>query len=223
MGNTQSNHGSLSKQIDELIKNYTFWTNKDMCNNIELFYRNKIMSFDDIDLINTSISLGYKLDTSKNIDRNNVCNIIINHYKKRIELLQKIDKILKECSIKLYRAKHGNVCLNYDGYIDDFYKCSQIPKSLWIDSNLYQKIITKIKQTNKYDGWAKWINKLESLYFNYIQEIKKVTDYLQNELNNNVAPSKFEIIKNKTELLLSRTATLSDIYYLLAINYLVNS
>lgn len=223
MGNSSvKSNESLSKQINELMQDYKFWTNKDMCNNLELFYRNKLMTFEDLDLINASISLGYKLDKN-NINRDKICNTIIDHYKQRIDLLQKINKTLNECSSKLYRAKTGNVCLNYDGYIDDFYKCSQIPKTLWIDTDTYHKIIEKMKQNKKYDGWMKWITKLESVYAQYISEVKKIVDDLQNNLNNNISPLKFDAIKTRTETLLKRTMTLCDIYYILATNYIINS
>lgn len=206
----------IKNTIKDLIYNYSIWTDETKCNNLETLYRNKIIRLPEKQLARVSLSIGYKFD--KPINKEKLCEIIVSHYKKRIELLRYININLEKCADMISRAKHGPVCKNVTIYIDDFFKCNIIPQALWIDREEYKEIVNRKKINEKLDTLTSWIGDLEEQYHKSLKRLLTIVKLLKNEIDNNVTPSDFDVIEHYAQKIVNNMTKFCETYYLLAIN-----
>lgn len=206
----------IKNTIKDLIYNYSVWSDEKVCQNLEALYRNKIIKLTDDQLLKISLSIGYKFD--KPVDKQKLCETIINHYKKRIELLKYINVNIENCADMISRAKTGPVCKNVNHYIDDFFKCNSIPKALWIDKEEYKEMISKKRTNDRLESLTGWIDDLEERYYKSLKRILIIVKIIKNEIDNNVTPSEFNVIEQYTKKIINNMNNFCETYYLLAIN-----
>lgn len=208
----------IKNTIRDLIKNYEVWTNKkNVCDNLESLYYNKLIKYDSDLLSKIFEMIGYR--TNKSFSKEKICEMIVNHYKKRIMLLRKICDSVDECGDMLFKAKNGNYCKNVNKYIEDLITCSTIPNSIWIDKDEYQKLLKKFKEQNKISSFNKWINSLDNHYYKSLKKIIKIINLIKEDIENNISAEEFNDLEYFTDSTLHEMKTLCEIYYLLIINY----
>jgi len=89
----------------ELSNLYTYkFIDSDFCNSIELIYQNQLIPYKNSDLLNTASELGVVANVPKL--KNNVCQSIINHYKKRLQMISYILATLEICETRAVKNKN---------------------------------------------------------------------------------------------------------------------
>lgn len=208
---------NIKDTIKDLIKNCELWTNDEICKNLEITFNNNLIKLNEPQLQEILISIGYKVD--KHISKNKLCEIVINHFKKRIELLKLINREIDKCANMLTKAKKGPVCINVDKFVDDFFTCSTIPNALWIDQNNYKISIKNLKKQGRIDTFAKWLKDLDKNYYKSLRRILKIIDIIKKDIDRNISEYDFSILEKYTKKILCEMVTLCEIYYLLIINF----
>lgn len=203
--------------IKELIKNYEVWTDPEKCNKMELVYKNKLMHFSDSMLYDISLLLGHKYEKNK-IPREKLCDLIVNHYKSRIELLRKINKGINRCADMIKRASNGEVCRNTTKYIDDFFTCNTIPKAIWINKEEYSKILERLRKDDRLENMTNWIEQLQEHYYGSLQKLLDIVTVIKQDIDNTLSFIEFQAIQEETDVILRKMNQYCEIYYLLAIN-----
>lgn len=207
----------IKNTIKDLIKNYEVWTNDKLCSNLEVMYNGKLVKLTIDQLRGITTTIGYKYD--KPVARERLCEIIINHYKKRIELLQLINLNIEKCADMIRRAKKGQVCKNVDSYVDDFFKCNAIPNSLWIDKEEYNDMIKALKQQDRISLLVNWVEDLEEHYHKSLKRLLRIIDMIKRDIDKTISEVEFNAIETHTKKVINNMTTLCEIYYLLAVNY----
>jgi hypothetical protein len=206
----------IKQTIKDLLYNYSIWTDSTKCQNLETLYRNKLIKLTDEQLIKISLSIGYKFD--KQVNKQKICETIVNHFKKRVALLQYINENIEKCADMISRAKNGPICKNVNAYVDDFFKCNTIPQALWIDKEEYREIINRKKSTDRIESLIGWVDDLEEHYNKSLKRLLKIIKLIRNEIDNTVTPSDFDAIEQYTRKIVDNMNRFCETYYLLAIN-----
>lgn len=209
-------YNEIRTSIDELLDEYKFWTNKNVCKDLEFVYYDKLIRFKKSDLLNASTAIGYKFND--NVNKPAICNTIISHYKKRIELLKYILQTVQKAQQKIDRANNGPVCRNVDGFISDLYNCNQIKGAEWMNKNAYKEYVKQLKKHERYDTWKHWLDKLINYYDTTLQKIQIIINKIKGDVNRSISEGEYKALMAHTQETLKSLNTLSDIYYLLAIN-----
>lgn len=220
MGNshcTDNLYRKIRDDIHKLLIDYQFWADDDICDKLEIIYFDKLIKFRKSNLLDVSTAIGYKYDST--IDKQLICKSIIEHYRRRIKLFQKIYDIIEIGRERVNRAHTGPVCRNVNTYVDNFIACEKIPNSLWVNEDEYKNIIKEFKKHNLYEGWNVWIDKLNKTYKKILYKLFNIVNKIKNDIDNSMSDETFTILENYTYDLIKNYDTLSEIYYLLAINY----
>lgn len=175
----------IRKEVKKLIYNYNFWTKQQICNNLEVLYYNKLIQFEKSDLIDVSMSIGVKNPKGEEIDKDILCQQIIDHYKRRIRVLDNILKAVERNQFKILRAKSGNVCRRVDEYIEDFYTCEKY-NGLWLNEEQYEKLLNRMKENGTYTKWKHNFNKLKEQYFDYLKKLLDIIEKIKLDIDNTV-------------------------------------
>lgn len=219
MGSQLSNDqllNNVNKTIDELIDDYNPWANDKLCDNFELVYNDKLIKLSTVQLKGLVSTIGYT-DIEK-LEKKDLCLMIIGHYKKRIELLNKIKSAINKCKSMLTRARSGNVCLNVTNYVDDFYLCKEL-SGIWIGKDEYQLMMNKLKNQNRLVGLTFWLEGLNKTYNNSLRKINSIITMIKKDINKSVDEIEFGVIEEHTNKTLEYMLLICEIYYLLVINY----
>lgn len=204
---------NIKNTVNELMNDYEIWANDQLCNNFELIYNGKLITLSDVQLKGIIAMIGY--NNSENLSKDDLCQIIINHYKRKIELLKSINETIDKCNNMIHRAKNGKYCLNVNTFIDDFYTCNQIDGAIWIDKDEYKIIIHKLKKQDRLKGMLIWIEGLDGKYNESVKKLTGIIDMIKKDVDE----SEFKIIEAHTYKTLEYMVLICEIYYLLAINY----
>lgn len=219
MGNSScSLYSNIKHTIKELIFQYELWTQDDICDKLCLIYYNKLIKFNKSDLLNASTAIGIKSSFDNNFDKKKLCTAIINHYKKRIFLLNKICNAVDKGYQQINRAQKGYVCVGTKQYVDDLIVCQKI-NGLWIDESQYKKIIQNIKNNGGYDRWYSYIQNMDATWKKYTQKLLNIIIKIKKDVDNSINDELFSQIEEEVDLIIKKMNYLTDIYYLLAINY----
>jgi len=222
MGNafsTNKLYNNIKNTVKKLIYTYEQWISEDICDKLTVVYYDKLVRFSKDELNNASLAIG--ISPYANIDKTEkgeICIKIINHYKKRIDLLKKIISEVDKSYIKIEKAKKGNVCRKAKEYVDDFIKCQKVG-GIWIDEEQYKTIIKNIKDCGKYDEWLNFIYGMENNWVKYNEKLMAIVDKIKKDIDNSIDDQMFEQLDDETNLIIKKMHYIVDIYYLLAINF----
>lgn len=209
-------YNDIKISINELLDEYKFWTNKKICNDLELVYYDKLIRFKKDDLVNASTAIGYKFHNNTN--KSQICNKIVTHYTNRVNLLNYILNVVEVNQKKVIRANNGPVCTKINGFVDDLYYCNQIKGAEWINKNAYKEHIKKLKDHKKYDLWKERLNNLDFFYEQNIKELQDIISKIKGDINNSMSDSEYNALVHHTKNILKKFNTLSNVYYLIVIN-----
>lgn len=210
----------IRKTIKDLVEEYKFWADDGICRELEVIYYNKLLKFDIDKLADASTAIGFS--HHKEIaeqDKEKICQRIIDHYKKRIELLKFIDKAVKRGRNRIDHALNGPVCRNVDTFVEDFFTCKKIPNAVWIEKTQYDQIVDKFFKANRNQEWEKYIDKLDFYYYQCLQKLLITIDQIKKSIHHSVSEARFAQIENRAKRLVKHMDNICDIFYLLAINY----
>lgn len=212
-------HNEIKNVVKNLIYEYESWTNEETCQKLELLYHDKLLKFNKSSLLDISAIIGYKYN--KKVDKGELCKIIIQHYKRRIDLLKAINNALERGRKRIYQAQNGPICKRVDSYIEmeDFFTCEQIPNALWIEQEQYKKILESYKRLNIYEGWKYWILELDKYYYKSLKKLLRIVRIIKQDIDNSLSDIEFEIIEIATYKIIENMNNLCDIYYILSVNY----
>lgn len=213
--NGESLYQSIKKEINNIIHEYKFWTDRRICDKITFVYQNKLIQFKKEDLLDASMSIGIKQD--KEVDKVTICNKIIKHYRARIELLQRVWESVNKLYKKIYLSKNGPVCQSVDKFIDNFFTCKEY-NGIWIDEEQYQSALSNMNKHNLNKDQKFYIKNLNTLWINSMKKLHKYIIIIKNDINNSIDDESFDQLKESILSIIKKMNYLSDIYYLLIIN-----
>jgi len=209
-------YNNITNTIDGLLDEYKFWTKSDVCNNLEFIYYDKLIRLKNSDLINASTAIGYRFNS--NVNKQKVCETIINHYKKQVNLLKHILNTIRKVQNKIDHANNGPICKNVDGFIDDLYNCKRINGAEWISKKEYSEYITTLKKHKKYTTWKLWLDNLSNIYNSSLIDIQNIINKIKGNINKTLSEGEYNALVIHSKNILERLDQLSDIYYILTIN-----
>lgn len=222
MGQSSSNiksHNSyekLQKELSDLITNFQPWTNKEICDQMVIVYKDRLAHLSPNDIMNLSVSIGIKHpDQPEN--KEELCSMIVNHYLSRIGLLNEIILEMRKCYENIMACIKGPICLNVNDIVTDIIECQKY-KGIWIEKNTYTNIIENLKRTNQHDIWLKYVNNLDLVWGKYIKKILHVINLIKNKKetsNDNI----FEEIRSYTHDVLRKMKYVTKIYCLIVTNF----
>jgi len=220
MGNTKSDlHLQLKQTIKEIIGEYQFWTNESICEKLEVVYLDKLIKYDKGNLTHLSLAIG--ISPPKHYDKNDICDNIINHYKKRIQVLESISKVIDKTQQQLLNSKKGPVCRGIDKYTTSMDTCVE-KDGMWIGEKEYMEYLKIINNKDKRKMWIDRVNAYYSKYYYYFNELSKIIDFIKKDLtapiSNKMANEKFEIHKLKTLELIKSIQDVCDKIYFTTVN-----
>lgn len=205
----------LEKDLSQMITDYKFWTDESICNKIEVFYYDKLIKFHKKDLLDISTSIGIIYDTDT--DKRELCNIIIQNYKAKLDIVKIIYDAVIKVNEKLDYATHGSVCRCVDEYINDFINCQKY-NGQWIGKNHYDELVKKHKNTNKYELWTSHIISLQKKHEEYINKLKNFVDKIKLDISNTMTIEELVEIKNNVTNTIKTYDHITNVLYLLIIN-----
>ena len=207
---------AIQNTVKDLIIEYEIWSNDKLCDKMDLIFYDKIIKFKKDNLLDVSAAIGYNYN--KDYDKKELCKLIINHFKKRIELLNFISKSISNVSDRILKAQKGNICQRVNKEVNDFITCTSIPNALWINKEDYQQIIESFKKDKRYEVWKHWIDNMYKLYYNSLEELLNIIRKIKQDIDNSLSDIEFDELSNNTKKIIEKLDTYSEIYYLLAIN-----
>lgn len=212
----------IREKINVLKNKYKFWTLDNICENIEFVYYDKLIKFKRENLLNISTAVAYK--NSNVYNKKAICRDIINHFKKKIIILYKIEEALEDARDKIYRSRNGPVCRGVKpefSNIKDVYDCEKLNNSLWINGDEYRKIVKNIKKSNAYEEWQQWIFKLDKSYNILLEKLLIVINRIEKDSNgdNSMTDRELLLIDAHCHKIIKQFKILSNIYFNLVINF----
>lgn len=209
-------YDKIQNEIRHLLYNYNFWTNDQICDQLSLVYYDKLINFQKSELLGASASIGITHDSQ--IDKDGLCKMIIEHYKRRITLLTKIKTALDSAYLKILNSTAGPVCKNVDAYIDDFFECKKA-NGIWLNQQQYQTIIENIKKTKGYETWINHVHNLDNNWKKYLHKLNNVVMLLKNDVDNKMSNAMFTEVEKHTNNVIRKMNYVCDIFYLLVVNF----
>jgi hypothetical protein len=208
-------YNKIREEVRTLIFKYDFWTHEDICDKLTLVYYDKLIQFKKSDLLDASAYIGIKHD---GLEREELCEQIIQHYKKRIDLLKLIWDAVDRGHQRVTQAREGPICRNVNKYVDEFFECEKM-QGLWLNKEQYNQIINRLKELNIYGNWISHIQGLENKWKKYMSYLYKVIKSIRDDVDNTMDDDMFEELRKTSRLVITKMDYVCDIYYLLTINY----
>lgn len=205
----------INNTIIKMIEEYSVWSNPQICGKLEAIYNNKLLELDKSEILKITYALRKTSTDFSNIPKSELCKLIVDHYKKRIELLRYIDHHVKKCALMIKRSKEGPVCRNAHEYIDDFFACDKIPKAIWMDIKTYHNAIDKFKVDERY---TKFIENLYKHYFKSLKQVQEIINIIKQDVGG-VFVGNFESIESYAKRIVTNMVKMCKIYVLIIINY----
>jgi hypothetical protein len=211
-----NSYESLLEEMNTLLSEYKPWTNKEICNQMVIVYKNKLSDLSTNDLMNLSVSIGIQHPKQAE-NKEQLCGSIINHYLMRIALLNEITSEMKKCYEDINACISGEICLNVNDVITDIIEC-QKNDGLWVDKEMYGVVIQNMKLNGNYRIWLSYVKSLDTIWDKYIKKIHRMIKLIKNDRranNDNI----FNILKNHCHDILRKMKYVIKIYCLIVANF----
>lgn len=211
-------YDNIINEVRELLYKYEFWTRDDFCAKMNLVYYDKLIQFKKSELLDTSAIIGIQFEKSEDINKEELCVKIVQHYQKRIDILKTIIEAVERNYEKLNRVTNGPVCKNVDRYITDFFVCQKV-SGLWLNEEQIQKLLSELKKIGKYENWYQHIKSLNRAYLKNVEKLQKIIETIKNDVDNSMTDLELSELHKHTDSVVKKMDYIMDIYYLLAVNY----
>jgi hypothetical protein len=225
--NNSTIYSNLMKDIYELIDQYeTYKFDEKGCDTLEILYDDKLMKLKMNELSEILvIGLKYNIPHNTSIDKQKykklLCKKIIEHFRKRYELLIDVHNSIEKCMKKLSKIKSGDYCKNIDINIDinNFDACIK-NKGEWISKKDFTNEINRIKNNNDILTRNYYVNKLKNDINHHLKLLhKEVVEKIKEELKYPKDEYYFNNLEKETFLILKRMELSTDALFKIIINY----
>ena len=214
---------AFEQDLEHIISNYQVWTNPNMCNNIGVFYSNKIIKFHQDDLLDLATSVGIMHNT--NVQKQKLCNEIILYYKQKLLIIKLIYDTVYDIHKKLHLATNGPVCRGIDKFISEIHNCEQY-KGNWLEQSEYKEIVQNskpiqkdgMKQISRKQLWNEHIKTLEETYDNNKKELLRIVNIIKNDIDNKIKLDELDKLKEETEQITNKFTEIVNTLYLIIVN-----
>lgn len=205
----------LEKDLLQMIADYKFWADDNICDNIGVFYYDKLIKFHKKDLLDISTGIGivYKPTVSKKF----LCDSIIQNYKAKLDIVRIIYENIVKSSEKISYATNGPVCRSVDKYIDDFINCKKY-NGQWLGASQYMELLEKFKNGDQYEKWGEHISKLQYKHEEYVEKLLEYIQILKTDITNIITLEELVEMKNNVMETIKTFDHITDVLYLLIIN-----
>lgn len=207
----------IMKEIVLLIDKYKYWTMDEICPKLEPVYYDKLLRIGKDNIYGLADTIGIKQED--HYSQEDLCQLIINHFKKRLDLIKCIMVGINKASEILFRTRGGSskgVCARVDTYVSTIEDCKSYG-GLWIDGDQYRKMLKYVKGSEKYKIWKSTVEDLEEDFVKYLSRIKKIMKKVSD--GEYILKSKeFCDFDSYSREVVRRMVYLCEIYYLLAVN-----
>lgn len=218
MGQSQSNqtlYNGIISEINKIITDYSLWTKDDICEKLSIIYYDKLIKFPKDQLKDAGTLIGIKYNSD--IDKNDLCIKIINHYRARIELMTDIrDNLIKNYN-KISKLSKGDICTNVNEYVDDFFKCDKM-NGIWLNDEQYKYHLMKLKNNGKSKERLKYMSELNKEWKTNLESIKNIIKIIKNDKNNDMTDFTFNNLKTESQYILDKLDKIINTYYTFIIN-----
>lgn len=204
---------TIIRTIDELMNDQSRWTDPAVCSKLIVSFKDTTKAATDESLINVGQTFGI-MDKKAQKDKNYMCKILINEFKRRINLLKIIKQSIIRFEARVEGAKQGPVCRNSNVFSAKREHCPGV----WLSSDDYQELVKKLKRKGLADKWVQNVSNLQATYNETLQLVWDLTRRIKIEMKSDLSPGSFTQLEQKTKQLLMRMDLLSDIYYIIAVN-----
>jgi hypothetical protein len=204
----------LEKDIMKMMTEYKIWADINICQKLEVIYYDKIIKFHQKDLLDISSGIG--LVYNDKIDKEELCKIIIQNFKIRIEILKLIYETILYSKEKLNRLYNGPVCKKVDKYIDDFINCNN-NNGEWVTE--YKQLLKQIDQSENLGKYNKHKRDYLKTHEEYIKELTDTFKKLKDDIGHTMNIKDLLEIKNKTLQSIRGFKHLTSVLYLLMVNF----
>jgi len=239
MGNTiQSNvqpnelYDTIVHEIHTIIHN-RYKGNIDKCreNDKELIpiYNNTLIRLGSGVLSDIPITLGYRYDEKTSSE---ICAIIIDHYRRRIKLLDLIYDTLEHSKNAIEKVKNGNYCY-IDANISDANEYADIslnmgnvkkcignnnyPNVFWIDKIYLNKIKRSMSNDPEYSKYRKMICNMDNKFYSDLKKISGYVGKIKNDIDNPMSKEEFNNIEKEIIDIVIRIKKDIDLFYTLSL------
>ena len=166
----------------------------DFCNRIALVSKKKLGNYSEQQLENMSYTLGMVADDPKM--KENLCEMITEHYMKRVNLISTILSSLDECSDRVKALVSGPICLsNPDVFEED--ECKKIGgNDSWLESyNISFGVDDKSPHNEQF------FNKIKEMNTNFIKNLQNVNSILSDLKREEyqITPENLDELQEKTQ------------------------
>lgn len=163
----------LIEKIQERAKKLTDsyqeeFLDPDFCNQIALIYNNKLTKFRKQEIDGVRYTLGLVNDNPQT--KQQVCQMIVNHYLLRIQLIKKLETTLGFTYQRIAALTMGPRC---DGYPDIFER-EKCPNGRW------QGLVVLPADILENRNWYQQVHDLQREYIKYLKRLESILDQLDN-------------------------------------------
>ena len=219
MGQTQSsikdtiNKGRLLEQkilniANELTTQYkhTYFLNPIFCTQLALVYSNKLNQYSKEELGGVAYRLGLIADMPKTKEK--LCNIILNHYHNRINLIAAIQGSIGHCSNRIFALTTGPACKGNSEIFTEP-ECNAA-KSDWIPQYIpgvdendpdAEKITLPDQNLDENKPFYANLTKIQNVYLDGLAELLKIMENLKSN-DTVISDENLKTIDNRAKLII---------------------
>ncbi len=216
------NSEKLANEIKSIVTDlsynrYTWWSEKKNCMKLELFYKEKLMSFEKHSLVGAISSIGIPVDFD--YDKQQLCDELVNHYKRRLFLMNKIFDAVNKTQLMIKRLNTGDICVSVDKFVDNWNYCGQINGG-WISQEDFKVILKKIKKNDKYKLYYSNVKDFELEYYKFLRILREYVYIIKEDIDNKMPDEEFDIIEKKILGIIDTTVSKCESFYIIGASLL---
>lgn len=201
----------LIREITEISINLAENYNKeflrpDFCNRVALVATEKLGNFSKSQLDDVVYTLGVVAEDP--MLKENLCQAIIDHYMKRIQLISTIINSLEPCSKMVKAVNTGPICVGNPDIFDK-QECNDNGNN-WQNFNFMTYNIDKNAEQNK--AFLNSLNNLNIEFTRDLEAIKKILEDVMN-INYNIADEQLDNLQIETQQLITTMEYKCKLYY----------
>jgi len=212
--NSQQLADDIKSTVTDLSYNrYQWWLDENNCMKLELFYKDKLMNFSKDIIVGTTYTIGIPAEGS--YSKKELCQRIINHYKKRVELMKVIFEGVNKTQQMIQKINDGEICIQVDRFVDNWNQCKQYNGG-WISKNKFQELLQKIKDTKKYERYYSVVERFEINYYKFLVKLHEFLYRIKEDIDNSMSDEEFNALDKEIRLLVDRMVSKCESLYLIA-------
>ncbi len=156
----------IQTRAKKLNDSYSYeFLDDQFCNRVALLYNDKLSKFRKQDIDNVRYTLGIVNDDPEIRDR--ACKLIVDHYIKRIKLINKIQQNMDYCLNRIFALTVGPKCNNFPEVFSE-QECSSKGGG-WIET-----VILPDDALAENRPWFQQVHNMQNEYINYLKRLESI-------------------------------------------------